>query len=243
MGEARRRAAHPGPWRLRPPRWLTRQRPLLGRRARDLAALLAMNLTPVLLAMVFHWEAAELMLAYSIETLVILIFHAGKMVTAGYAHRPPGLVSAMFCVPFFLIFFGIFCGGQSFFVLAFGAMVRAHWEFPIPLSNTMALIEEPTSLLVSVAGMLLYHGVEFQFGWLKHGGAKLTTPAQLMFQPPRRIAVIPITLIFAMPLVLVLREPLWSILLLGFGKCVLDVIGPGRAAPAPAPRSSSRRGP
>ena len=187
-----------------------------------LVALLAVNLFPVICVLLFHWDVTQLMLLYWAENVVIGVYVVAKMVASGFAHRPMGLFSAAFWIPLFVVHYGLFCLGHGFLILVFGAMAQQDGG-PIPFSALEQLMRAQAGFRASLAAMVLFHGMNFAFGWLPGGGARATTPSDLSFTPYGRIGVLHLALMGAMGLVLLLHEPVAAVVMLGLCKTGLEL--------------------
>ena len=190
--------------------------------------LLAVNLVPVACVVVFHWDIGGLMLVYWAENVVIGIFNVAKMIASGAAHRPWGIVSAVFCVPVFVIHYGLFCLAHGFLLLVMIAVAGGQ-KFPMPLSVLGDLIRARAGFNVSLAAMVLFYGMDFIFDWLPKGRARQTTPSDLMFDAYPRIGALHLTLMGAMLLILIFGQPLWAVVLLGVAKTVVELARRSRA--------------
>jgi hypothetical protein len=187
-------------------------------------SLLAVNLIPVACVILFHWDVTRLMLFYCAENVVIGVYNVAKMISAGFAHGRTGVFSAIFYVPIFIMHYGLFCLGHGFLILTMGAIYAQGGQFPIPLSVVYEpLFRAQNGFSASLASMVLFHGMAFVFGWLAKGQAHRTTPGDLMFASYGRIGVLHLTLLGGMAMVLVFRQPLGAVAMLGVAKTVLEL--------------------
>lgn len=185
--------------------------------------LLAVNLLPVACVMLFGWDIGGLMLCYWAENVIIGLFNVPRMVAAGLAHGPGGIVSAVFNVPLFVAHYGLFCIGHGFFIFVLLALAQQGLDTPIPLSMLLHLARARTGLWTSLFGMVLFHGKEL-IEWLSRGGAKATTPYDVMFVPYGRIGVLHLAIMGGMAFVIVLGQPVAAVVVLGIGKTVLELV-------------------
>ena len=87
----------------------------------------------------------------------------------------------------------------------------------------MAYMDVPPAGTPNGHTVVLFHGMNFAFGWLPGGGARATTPSDLSFTPYGRIGVLHLALMGAMGLVLLLHEPVAAVVMLGLCKTGLEL--------------------
>jgi len=197
--------------------------------------LVLVNAAPLAAVFVFRWDAADLVLLYWTENLIVGAFNVLRMLVAD----PPdgsGPASKLFMIPFFIIHFGIFCTVHGLFLVflleigagsagpqldAFGsggllgmpgALVRALWT------------DAPRGAAWVLAGLAVSHAGSFVQYSLLGGERTSATVSQLMTRPYRRIVVMHLTIMAGAALTLFLDSPPSLLMVLVLVKLVLDLL-------------------
>jgi hypothetical protein len=225
-----------------------------------LAALVAVNLVPLIGVAFLGWRLYDVMLLYWLENGVIGAFTLARMVTAGSAPA-----STLFFGPFFVVHYGMFWTVHGIFVVA---LFGGHGPFAggdglaaaplgplaadpafgtslaLPLVGRIPVVE---GLGVALAGLVLSHGVSFVQNWLLGGERREASPASIMPRPYGRVVVLHVTLLVGGFTVQLLGAPLVALVLMVAMKVGLDAAAhlrehrAARTAPGPAPASVATR--
>lgn len=207
-------------------------------------ALIIANAVPLFGCLFLGWDTGMILIIYWAENLVIGFYNVLKMMMIRGNGEPK-----FFMIPFFIVHFGGFCAVHGFFVylLTFSGIASgifsdspnvdtAHLfdsaiDWPGPLVfvgmfvNLLGAIylRLGGNLLVSVAALLISHGISFRQNFIGKGEyLTKSLPAQ-MFQPYGRIVILHIAIIFGAVPVLLLGSPLPLLLLLVLMKTVIDI--------------------
>lgn len=198
------------------------------RQRASLAALIGVNILPLLGVLLLDWDVAALMVLYWSENLIIGFYTLLKMVSASPLG---GLASGAF----FLIHYGGFCAVHGVFIMAL--LVDADFEpfpadpwplflvFPQLLFNVahQVLAQAPTEWLVTFAALVISHGISFAMNFLWGPERDEVTVKQLMGAPYGRIVVLHIAIIFGGIGVMALGEPVSMLVVLVLLKIGMDV--------------------
>lgn len=209
----------------RPPRW-----------SLSLLMLVAVNAAPAAAVLVFRWSAADLVILYWTENLIIGGYNVLRLLLVRMPERS-GHLGKLLSVPFFVVHFGIFCTVHGMFLLFFFKLGGAPGGLPLRMSGTgpAALFSLPATLLRTLwtdppagfawvmIGLVASHGVSFVQNYLLGGERNVATLNELMAQPYRRIAVLHVAIIAGGLLIVFLDSPAPLLLILVLAKIVLDV--------------------
>ncbi|MCZ6708849.1 MAG: DUF6498-containing protein [Gammaproteobacteria bacterium] len=201
---------------------------LLGRRGVSLAALLIVNLIPVLGVFLWQWDVGSLVILYWSENIIIGFYTLVKMV----AKSPIG---GFFMGMFFLIHYGGFCAVHGLFVLALTTeemppfMEGAPW--PLFLVFVQLLVEVignviaigPPELIAGFVGLFVSHGISLFVNYYRGGEYQGQTTKGLMSAPYKRIVILHVAIIAGGFGVMALGSPIPLLLLLVALKLGLDV--------------------
>jgi hypothetical protein len=175
-------------------------------------ALIAANLVPLAGVLFFGWDLARVMVLFWAESAVIGFYTALKMAVVGKS-------AALLMVPFFVGHFGGFMAGH--FLLVYGLFVRGAEAGPAPGARE-ALLAIFSPLWLSLAALVISHGVSFVDNFLGRREYAGTTTKALMTIPYNRIAVMQLALIFGGWIILLLESPVPALALLVLFKTALD---------------------
>lgn len=186
----------------------------------------AINLLPVLGAIVFGWSALSLILIYWIENLIIGAINALKMLIAGGTAGWVGLLAGLFLTAFFAVHYGFFC-------YAHGTMIWGLFgnglEGADSKLNTMGLwaatwekVSTDRVLLWAVALLGAFHVYAFARYWLGARRWETADPATQMFAPYPRIFVVHVTIMLGGVAVLASGQPAVAVALLALLKTILE---------------------
>lgn len=198
------------------------------RRRASLAALIAVNILPLLGVVLLNWDVAALMVLYWSENLIIGLYTLLKMVvTSPLAGLGTGA--------FFLIHYGGFCAVHGVFIMSL--LVDSEFEpfpgdpwplflvFPQLLFNVAAqvLALAPTEWLVTFCALVISHGISFVVNFLHGPERDEVTVKQLMGAPYGRVVVLHIAIIFGGIAVMALGQPVYMLIVLVLMKLGMDV--------------------
>lgn len=198
-----------------------------------LAALVAVNLVPLVGVAFLGWRLYDVMLLYWLENGVIGAFALARMVTAGSAPA-----ATLFFGPFFVVHYGMFWivhgifvvslfGGQGPFATGGGAAPLGAAagdpsfgpSLALPFVGRIPLVE---GFGVALAALVLSHGVSFVQNWLLGGERRGASPATVMPRPYGRVVVLHLTLLVGGFAVQLLGAPLVALVLMVALKIGLD---------------------
>ena len=211
----------------------------LGRRGVSLAALVIVNLIPVVGVFFWQWDVGSLVILYWSENIIIGFYTLVKMVT-----RKP--VAGIFMGMFFLIHYGGFCAVHGLFVLEMttnGMPQSADVPWPLFLIFVQLLIQvisavlamAPPEWILGFVALFVSHGISLVVNYYRGGEYRGQTVKVLMSAPYKRIVILHIAIIFGGFGVMALGSPMPLLLLLVALKLGLDVwlhIGERRRAEA-----------
>ena len=212
------------------------------------AALLAVNLIPLVGVLLLGWRLSDLMLLYWLENGIIGVFTVLKIVTSrGPDEAPRGEVlvplrhrlGAVGTAIFFSVHYGIFWTVHGVFVRVFFgpgggpfAGGLAGLGFPggpfrgVPMGVEpfgLAVGVEVGGLALAVVALVASHGTSYVVNYLGHGEDRSLSPAALMQQPYARVIVLHVTILGGGFLAMFLGQPLLSLVLLVALKTGVDV--------------------
>ncbi|MFN2322383.1 MAG: DUF6498-containing protein [Trueperaceae bacterium] len=212
-----------------------------------IAALVGVNLFPLVGVAFLGWSIYDLMLLYWFENGVVGLYAALKMLATegedGAMRGPAGLLGKLFLVGFFTVHYGAFWSAHGFFVVTlfgpgggFGAgggpFIGGSLDGPLgffagglPIASRYVT----GGLLGAAMGLLVSHGISFVGNVLQRGEDLRTAPNVLMTRPYTRVVVLHVTLILGGFLVMGLGEPLAALLLFVVLKTGVDLAAHLRA--------------
>lgn len=198
------------------------------RRRASLAALVVVNLLPLLAVLLFDWDVASLMVLYWSENLVIGFYTIVKMLTVSPLG---GLGSSLF----FLIHYGGFCAVHGVFIMAllvdgdFSPLPEDPWPlflvFPQLLLNVAGQVlgQAPPEWLATFAALVISHGISFAMNFLYGPEREQMGIKQLMGAPYGRIVVLHVAIILGGFAVMALGQPVFMLMVLILLKLGMDV--------------------
>lgn len=198
-----------------------------------LAALLAGNVLPLVGVLFWGWQVSELLMLYWIENGVIGLYTVLKMLASRGMRGFGGFAAKTFTVPFFCFHYGVFWAAHGLFILSAFPVRTAEVgkgvarvtfnafnfrEGLIPLVQD--LLAGP--LAPAVVALLVSHGVSFVANYLVRGEFRTLTPFGIMFQPYARVMILHVVILVGSMLVMLLGQPIFSLLLLVVLKTAVD---------------------
>jgi len=198
------------------------------RRAISLAALVVVNLIPLIGVFWWQWDVGSLVILYWSENIVIGFYTLVKMVT-----RNP--LGGIFMGLFFLIHYGGFCAVHGLFVLSLTSGEMPPFlegqTWPLFLVFVQLLFEvirhvlaiAPPQWIVGFVALFISHGISLVVNYYLGGEYRDQSAKDLMSAPYKRIVILHVAIIAGGFGVMALGSPLPLLLLLVLLKLGLDV--------------------
>ncbi|MBX3477136.1 MAG: hypothetical protein KF910_05995 [Brevundimonas sp.] len=185
-----------------------------------LSLILAGNLIPVFGVAFLGWDAAQILLLYWAENVVVGFLTVPRILAAEGGRRDQeGSPAANGC--FFSVHYGVFCIG--------------HLVFALSMANDFARVDGQGGVWsrtfgdggfwLAILAIALLHLIGQVRDWWMKRAWRDASPMMEMFRPYGRIVVLHITVLLGAWLMLALKAPAWTVLLLCLGKALLEVIG------------------
>lgn len=195
----------------------------LGRRLGPtrLVLILLLNLIPVGGVLFLGWQAAQILLLYWVENVIVGALALSRILTAqGVLAPPPGQKpdsrAATGC----------------FFILHYGVFTLVHGVFTVILAVRLA--GDATTMWTQTLGDGAFHvmvlaAAAFQVvamirDWWMSGLWRRSSPIEEMFRPYGRIVVMHVTVLGAAWAMDSLGAPAWAVLILCLAKAALEVV-------------------
>lgn len=183
------------------------------------------NLIPVFGVACLGWDAAQILILYWTENIIVGLLTVPRIVAA--RRLPVGasggrLANALGVAVFFMVHYGVFCIGHLTFALALAADFIAReggdgqvWDHTFgDTAFLWAALATAVLLVVSQAR-----------DWWMTGAWRQASPTLEMFKPYGRIFVLHLTVLLGAWLMLVFKAPAWVVLILCLGKAGLELAG------------------
>lgn len=192
-------------------------------------ALVLANAIPLIGVVVWHWDAASIVIFYWSENLIIGAFTIVKMLV-----KSP--VGGLFSSAFFLVHYGGFCAVHGVFALSiFGFDMDDVLDgigWPLLLVFVELLIRvvsrvfsvAPPEWLWGFAALAVSHGISLATNYFGRGEHEQQTLRTLMSAPYRRVIVLHIAIIAGGFGTIALGSPLALLVALVIGKTALDLV-------------------
>lgn len=199
-----------------------------------LLALTAANIVPLFGAVLWGWEAFNIVLLYWAENLAVGFYNVLKIACARVAH-PAGHLGKLFLIPFFTIHYGGFTAIHGFFVLAIfkkedpGTLSGDTWPcFLVFVQLLLNVIKQAYSVMSppmkgALLALFLSHGVSFVQNYLIKGEFAKADPQKLMAAPYGRIFVMHIAVLAGAFVTMAIGSPLGVLIVLIALKTAIDV--------------------
>ncbi len=199
--------------------------------------LVLVNAAPLAAVFFFRWDAADLVLLYWTENLIVGAFNVLRMLLAD----PPDGASSMsklFLIPFFIVHFGIFCTVHGMFLLFFLKIGGGSSGLQLGASSSGlgALLGVPSALVRTLwsdapraaswvlSGLAVSHGISFVQYSVLGGERTMATVNELMGRPYRRVVVMHITILAGAAVSLFLDSPPSLLAILVLVKLLVDLM-------------------
>ena len=180
------------------------------------AAILIGNLVPVLGVVALGWDAAQILILYWIENVVLGVLTVPRLLAAG--RKKPG--SAIFLTGFFIVHYGFFCIGHLVFVILLIGSFMGFAEGPV--RQLTDVLGSPGFLWAVAAVAAINLVVQIRDWWIP-GKWRDAEPQAEMFKPYGRIIVLHMTILIGAWAVLNLGAPAGAILVLCLLKAALEL--------------------
>lgn len=173
------------------------------------------NLVPVFGVLFLGWNAAQILVLFWIENVIIGILTAPRILASG-----KGEPMAWFLTGFFVFHYGFFCGVHLVFVLLLaGGFMHQQAGLLDPLASALA----QTSFLWGMAAVGLINLVAQLRDWWLPGLWRESDPQTEMSRPYGRIMVLHFTILIGAWAAFSLGAPVWSVLILCLLKAALEL--------------------
>lgn len=197
--------------RLRPPVMLS------------LAALVAVNLTPLAGVVWFGWRVFDVMFLFWLENVIIGLINVLRIAARTVLARE---WSGLVLIPFFCVHYGMFCAVHGLFVVGIfhgSAGFDMRDGPPGLIGFTQGLAASNPGLLWAAAALALSHLVSFAVNFIGSGEWRQAGMKELMFAPYLRVVALHLTIIIGGGLALALGQPTAALALLVAFKIGIDI--------------------
>ena len=216
-------------------------------RAVSLAALIAVNLIPLIGVFNWGWDVGSVVILYWSENLVIGFYTIAKMLVCS----PLG---GAFTSVFFLIHYGGFCAVHGLFVLAMtqpdmpDVLSDMNWPFIFVFVELLVkvisyvLSMAPPEWMIGFAALFVSHGLSLWLNYFRGGEYRAETINKLMSAPYKRIVVLHVAILAGGFGIAAVGSPVPLLILLIVLKTAMDVWLHLRERRAQAPESQAASG-
>lgn len=197
-------------------------------------SLLVANFVPILMAIVFRWDVAGVVMFYWFENLIVGFYAILRMAFAkgdglGEIEMKGVGTTKFFLIPFFTAHYGIFCLVHGSFIFMFAGLSRSGGFFGSssiesdfnPFSAALESLD--IGVVISLLFLLASHGISFKRNYIDRGEYKQAHPILEMFRPYKRIVLLHVCIIFGGILTFLLGSFMPLVILLMVGKTLLDL--------------------
>lgn len=189
------------------------------------AALVIVNLVPLVGVLFFEWTVFEILLLFWAENLVIGVINVARYWTL-YEKRNHAML--LLYIPFFCLHYGAFALGHLVFLVSI---------FRPEDPNAWSL----TALLVPILALIASHAYSYFAHFIGQREYLDVSPQQLMSQPYKRVVVLHLAIVLGGGLVMWMGEPLMALVVLVLLKIAFDVPAHRREHRDKAEREKTRR--
>jgi hypothetical protein len=188
-----------------------------------LAAILLLNALPVAGVLFWGWQSFDLIFLYWLENVIIGVFMILRILVRPYQH-PLDMINPLFFAPFFIVHYGMFCGGHGMFIFSLFAEGRFEDSggFLMAYENIPLVLEQQAFLLYAALALVLLQLMDWGRDIAERGlgadGLKDLTAA-----PYRRIVVLHVAILASGFLLAALNEPVAGLVTLVIVKTLFDV--------------------
>jgi hypothetical protein len=190
-----------------------------------LVSLIAANVLPILVAILFGWDISDVVLFYWLENIIIGLWVIPRILFA--QAEDTGTVGVnqakFFLVPFFCFHYFFFCFVHGVFITVF----TSGFSGGPPMHSPGELLRASlgglsTAGMLALAGLVISHGISFFRNYIGHGEYRQAHPMGEMFRPYPRVVILHVCIIFGGFAVMMLGSPMALVVLLMIGKTILD---------------------
>jgi len=186
-----------------------------------LVGLVAANVVPIVLALIFSWNIGDVAMFYWWENIVAGFYALLRIIFAqGSAQFRSG---KLFLVPFFTFHYFFFCFIHVIFLRLLFGEGDSFGESPFFDSASDVIDILPEAGVIGIVALLISHGVSFVKNYIMAGEYKTAHPMLEMFRPYGRIVVLHVCILAGGFAIHLLGSPMPMVILLMIGKTVLDV--------------------
>lgn len=186
-----------------------------------LGLILLVNLIPVGGVLFLGWQAAQILLLYWVENVIVGVLALSRILTAQGATPPPAGRKDHGRL-------GVGC----FFMVHYGVFTLVHGVFAVILAVRLA--GDAMTLWTQTLGDRAFHALVLAAAvfqtiamirdWWLSGLWRTSSPIEEMFRPYGRIVVMHVTVLGAAWAMASLGAPAWAVLILCLAKAVLELI-------------------
>lgn len=180
------------------------------------AAILIGNLVPVFGVLFLGWDAAQILILYWTENVILGLLTVPRLLAAGRAK--PG--EAAFLAGFFTVHYGFFCLGHLVFALLLVSDFAGRGGSMLAIFT--GVVQQPGFLWAVLALALLNLVIQIREWWAP-GKWRTSEPKTEMFKPYGRIFVLHLTVLLGAGVVLGIGAPAAAILILCLMKTALEL--------------------
>jgi hypothetical protein len=199
-------------------------------------ALIVTNLIPLAGVLFLGWDAANVVLLYWAENLIIG-FYGLLRIAAMPVESPVEHLAKVFMIPFFTLHFGAFCAVHGLFLmLLLGAGTEAERVFPNlswpgPLVFMQLLVSivvhlwrtRPAEMTLPLIALFASHGISFFENYVFGGEYRAARGKDQMARPYKRIVITHVTILAGAVPVVVFGAPVALLLVLIVVKLAFDL--------------------
>ena len=191
-----------------------------------LVGLVAANLLPLILTVMFGWELASIVILYWWENLITGFFAILRIIGAsGDGDGNKGAKAhgeKVFLVPFFCFHYFFFCFVHGIFVLILTSG-DSFGSGPTPgnfLASFWSAVPEWGT--ISLVAIFASHGISFWRNYIVGGEYKKTSCFSELVRPYGRIVLLHVCIIAGGFVMMAFGAPMFMVLLLIIGKTIMD---------------------
>lgn len=192
------------------------------------AGLLVANLLPLVGVVGFGWDLHSLLVGYWLESGVVGVAFAARILRAEGEDDPEALPSFSLNDRPVASFVGASNRGvAAFFAVHYGTfwVVHGAFVFVFPFTFEGLAPASPAVVGVAVVGLAGYHLVSYRVNYLGEAEYARTGPVTLMVEPYRRVFVLHLTVVLGAFAVASVGAPVGALIVMVVVKTALDLRG------------------
>lgn len=179
----------------------------------SIIALIIANVVPIIGVLFFDWSLFQIMFLYWLESIVIGFYNILKFIKMGW-------FLSIFYVPFFIVHYGMFMAVHLSFIFAFFAPELVFRSLFPPKETILMLISINAIPLIT---LIISHGISFFLNFIgKHEYENINIGEQVQ-APYKRIILMHLTLLFGGWIIMLLKIPIFGLVLLVIFKTIADI--------------------